>query len=225
MSNFLRRLNKENELVKNITYRFPLLSENKKTGHAINLPIKNCRPSAYCQKVCYACLGPISFDASINRSLLTDYLLSSGDVNGFIYECSALTSCRICGSGDLNIEQAPSIIKIAKACPKTSFYGFTRKREIADGLLKKVKNLFMMLSIDHTTPENVYKGYKGKIAFGPRVKGVDMPKIKNISVSFPEHHRGETVEGIKELDSDCPATRGLSHEGACLNCRKCMGGK
>jgi len=129
------RLRTEQELLREPLPRVvQLLSTNTKTGTSINLPVINCRPTRRCAKACYACEGPITFKHSVRKTLVVDEALRKGEIEGLIWECRMLRSVRLNGSGDMTDEHVDSVLRLAQACPGTLFWGFTRKREIAEAV-------------------------------------------------------------------------------------------
>lgn len=198
-----------------------MLSGNSKTGVSLNLPVINCRPSAKCSKNCYACSGPISFRNALRKALVVDKKLKDGDIGKLIVECSRLRDVRLCGSGDLAKEQVPHIMRLVQSCPGTHFWGFTRKLEIAKLLHGKAKNLSIILSFDSSSKDQEFKGYKGRLAFGPRVGDEPVPKDKRIAVVFPLHINGKFKKEVPVHKLDCPTARGMAHDNACEKCRRC----
>lgn len=198
-----------------------MLSGNSKTGVSLNLPVLNCRPSAKCAKSCYACTGPISFGNSIRKALVVDQKLKRGDIDRLAEECARRDNVRLCGSGDLTPEQVPHIIKLAQRCPGTVFWGFTRKVQIAKAINGRAKNLSVILSFDGSSRDQKFKGYRGRLAFGPRLPGDEVPKDRRLLVVFPEHIHGQTTKGVERHKLDCPTSRGAEHDNACEKCRRC----
>ena len=185
-----------------------ILSTNKKTGTSLNLPVKNCRPTKRCAAACYACQGPISWKNSIKKALAVDEILRSGEIEGLIWECRRLQDVRLNGSGDMTLDHVPGLLRLTEACPDTVFWGFTRKREIAEALNGKQQNLSLILSFDATSPDTDIAGYDGPLAFGPNRSEDQVPHDPRIIVVFPEHHSGRTMKGVPAHLKDCPATRG-----------------
>lgn len=195
------------------------LSSNTKTGCSLNLPIKgHCRPTELCYKDCYAKKGPIAWGHSNKKQVFVSEYLKGNDLSKLIYECRQRTAVRLCGSGDLLMEHIPNILKMAKGCSYTQFWGMTRKIEIARALNGKMPNLKLLLSIDKTTPKKDLR-YKGKMCYGPVREDEKVPDFKRIVTVFPYHFAGKIVGNIKRDKRDCPAVR---HEvNGCLDCGKC----
>jgi hypothetical protein len=199
-----------------------ILSENSKTGCSLNLPIAgHCRPTKNCSRTCYARYGHTALPVSKNKQRwLSDYLKGS-DITQLIGECRGRTAVRLNGTGDLNKEHVPNILKLAKTCPATVFYGMTRKIEIAKALNNKLPNLKFMVSVDSSTPKSIWENYKGTLCWGPRFAGDVVPNLKNIRTIFPYHFAGKIVkkDHMPHDPRDCPA---IWHKvSGCLSCGKC----
>ena len=70
--------------------------------------------------------------------------------------------------GVLLLVHVPAVIKLAEACPDTTFWGFTRRREVAEATNGKHANLSLIVTFDATSPDGELQGYEGPLAFGPR---------------------------------------------------------
>jgi hypothetical protein len=79
---------------------------------------------------CYACEGPIAWRNSIRKALAVDAALRAGEIEGLVWESRMLQGVRLCGSGDMTLDHVPAVIRLAGACPDTTFWGFTRRREV-----------------------------------------------------------------------------------------------
>jgi len=219
---YARRLRVERRLLKLPPARaVPILSTNRKTAVSINLPVRNCKPTRRCAAACYACEGPIAWKNSIRKALAVDAALRKGEIEGLIWECRMLQGVRLCGSGDMTMDHVPAILKLAEACPNTTLYGFTRRREVAEAINGKLVNISLIVTFDTTSRDKKLQGYEGPLAFGPRRPGDEVPDDPRIIVVFPEHHAGHTIPGVPEHPKDCPATRGMSRHHACQRCRRC----
>jgi len=223
---YARRLAAERRLVHSRTRlpptrAVPILSSNHKTAVSINLPVRNCRPTRRCMAACYACEGPISWRNSIRKALEVDAALRKGEIEGLIWECRMLQGVRLCGSGDMTLDHVPAVLKLAEACPDTTFWGFTRRREVAEAVNGRQANLTLIVTFDATSPEGGLQGYEGPLAFGPRTPRDKVPDDKRIMVVFPEHHAGHTIPNVPAHPKDCPATRGMDRRHACQRCRRC----
>ncbi len=219
---YARRLRAERRLLKLPPVRaVPILSTNRKTAVSINLPVRNCKPTRRCAAACYACEGPIAWKNSIRKALAVDAALKRGEIEGLIWECRMLQGVRLCGSGDMTLEHVPAILKLADACSDTTFWGFTRRREVAEEINGQHVNLSVIVSFDTTSRKKELRGYKGPLAFGPRAARDKVPDDQRIMVVFPEHHAGHTIPNVPPHPKDCPATRGMDRRHACQRCRRC----
>jgi hypothetical protein len=198
-----------------------LLSTNRKTGTSINLPVLNCRPTRRCAAACYACEGPIAWANSVRKALVVDSLLRTGDITAFVWECRYRRDVRLNGSGDMTLAHVPAVVALAESCPHTVFWGFTRRREVAEAVNGRRRNLSLIVTFDATTPRGALRGYEGPLAYGPRGPADVVPASRRIVVVFPEHHAGRTVPDVPLHELDCPATRGAERMLACRRCRRC----
>ena len=198
-----------------------ILSENRKTGCSLNLPIKgHCRPTRNCSRTCYARCGHTALPVSKNKQQWLSKYLKGRDISGLIEECRSHTAVRISGTGDLSLEHVPNILKLATACPQTMFWGMTRKLEIATALNGQRPNLKLMVSVDSSSPTSVWK-YKGTLCWGPRFASDVVPDLKQIRTIFPYHFVGRVVQEKKMPRDlrDCPA---IWHRvKGCLECKRC----
>jgi hypothetical protein len=153
-----------------------LLSENSKTGCSINLPIAgHCRPTKNCMHACYARSGHTALPASKRKQVWISNYLKGSDITQLMLECKGHTTVRISGTGDLSLEHCANLIKLARSCPATMFWGMTRKLEIAKALNGKLPNLKIMVSVDASSPASVWK-YPGVLCYGPRMAADVVPK-------------------------------------------------
>lgn len=196
-----------------------LLSENKKTCVSINLPIKgHCKPTKRCLKDCYAKCGHTALDSNKKKQqFLSDYLLRT-DLDLLIFECKRYVSVRLNGTGDLKPGHLPGLLSLAKAASQTTFWGMTRKPDIAAAVNGVLPNLSLLVSVDPTTPASVWN-YPGKLCFGPRRPEDVVPDDDRIITIFPRHHAGRIIGDVPVDPKDCPAVR---HEvNGCIECKKC----
>ena len=203
-----------------------ILSENTKTGYSINLPLAgHCRPTKNCAFCCYARTGHTALPTSKRKQVWVSNYLKGPDISELIEECKNQVSVRISGTGDLSLEHCPNILKLARSCPSTQFWGMTRKLEVARALNGHRQNLKFMVSVDASSPKSVWK-YKGKLCWGPRLAGDTVPKKdRRILVIFPYHKAGRVVaKAIMPKDvKDCPA---IWHRvSGCRECGKCFNWK
>ena len=199
-----------------------ILSENRKTGCSLNLPIKgHCRPTKNCARTCYARCGHTALPSNIRKQNWVSNYLKGPDLTELIKECRGRTAVRLSGTGDLQTEHVPNIRRLARACPTTQFWGMTRKIEIAKALNNCVPNLKVMVSVDSSSPESVWN-YQGTLCWGPRLKNDKVSRAdKRIRTIFPYHSHGKVVKShnIPKDPRDCPAVRHT--KDGCLSCGRC----
>ena len=197
-----------------------ILSENSKTGCSINLPIKgHCRPTKNCAATCYARVGHTALPSNLKKQNWVSNYLKGRNISDLIKECQTRTAVRLSGTGDLQTEHVPNILRLARQCPATQFWGMTRKLEIAKALNNHLPNLKVMVSVDSSSPEAVWK-YQGTLCWGPRFAS-DKIIPKRIKVIFPYHCTGRIVQAkfMPNDKRDCP---GIRHtKDGCLSCRRC----
>ena len=200
-----------------------LLSENKKTCVSINLPIEgHCEPTKRCAQDCYGKSGHTALPSNLKKQHFISNYLERKDITLLIYECQQFISVRLNGIGDLNPCHLPAIFSLAEACPQTEFWGMTRKIPIAKQVNGKFPNLSLLMSIDSTSPDSVWK-YPGHLCFGPRRPEDQVPDDPRIVTIFPRHHGGRVIGNIPDDKKDCPAVR---HTVAgCIQCKKCWSWK
>jgi hypothetical protein len=195
-----------------------ILSSNTKTGCSLNLPIKgHCRPTRNCSRTCYARCGHTALPSNIRKQMWLSEYLKGYDITNLIQECRGRTAVRLSGTGDLQTQHVPNILKLADTCPATMFWGMTRKLEIAESLNHQRPNLKLMVSVDSSSPEAVWN-YQGTLCWGPRF-ATDKVIPKRVKVIFPYHCTGRVIKGIPEDKRDCPGIR-HTKEG-CLDCGRC----
>ena len=199
-----------------------ILSSNTKTGCSLNLPIKgHCRPTKNCRKTCYARCGHTALPSNLKKQNWVSKYIKGKDITQLVEECRGRSAVRLSGTGDFQIDHIPNIRRLAKTCPTTMFWGMTRKLEIAKALNGHYPNLKIMVSVDSSSPESVWK-YKGTLCWGPRLAKDQVPKgDKRIHTIFPYHKQGKIV-GIKNMPRDkrdCPAVRHI--KDGCLSCGQC----
>ncbi len=199
-----------------------ILSENRKTGCSLNLPIKgHCRPTKNCSRTCYARCGHTALPSNLKKQAWVSEYLKGPDISGLIQECRSRTAVRLSGTGDLLMEHVPNIRRLAKFCPATMFWGMTRKLEIANALNGHLPNLKVMVSVDSSSPEAVWK-YQGTLCWGPRLATDQVPNgDKRIRTIFPYHRSGHIVD-IKNMPNDKRDCPGIRHtKDGCLDCGRC----
>jgi hypothetical protein len=200
-----------------------ILSVNRKTGCSIDLPLKgHCRPTKNCAHACYAKMGPQAFPIACKKHDWTSRYLAGNDLRQLIVEAKQHTAVRLSGSGDLLPKHVPNLIRLAKACPQTQFWGMTRKPEIATRLNNKQPNLHLLVSVDSSSPASTWS-YPGKLCYGPRRAEDHVPADKRIVTVFPRHCTGRIVNNVPDHPKDCPSVR---HTAAgCHDCGRCWSWK
>jgi hypothetical protein len=203
-----------------MTYRPEhILSENKKTTVSINLPIAgHCTPTRNCARVCYAKSGHTSRPSNKIKQVWVSNYLAGKELDELVSECLAESSVRISATGDLNPEHVPSILHLARVCTQTEFWGMSRKLGILNSLNGQYKNLHMLLSVDSSSPDWVWK-YPGAMCWGPRLKDDVVPPDPRIKVVFPYHCTGRVIKSVPVDGRDCQAVR-HAIEG-CRVCKRC----
>lgn len=196
-----------------------ILSKNAKTGCSINFPIAgHCQPTKNCAHCCYARCGRTVLPVSKRKQIWVSNYLKGSDISQLIHECKSKTAVRLSGTGDINPEHCPNILKLARNCPTTMFWGMTRKPEIAKELNGRLPNLKLMVSVDSSSPESVWN-YQGVLCYGPRLKTDKIPDDPRIRVIFPYHRAGRVLKDIPVHEKDCQAVR---HKvPGCMSCGRC----
>lgn len=197
-----------------------ILSTNRKCGSSLDLPTKgHCNPTKICSFACYARTGPQAWTNSTRKHEWTSKYLSGSDISQLIKECSKQPSVRLNGSGDLLDEHALNIVRLAKACPSTIFWGMTRRLTIAKTLNKtRLPNLRILVTVDDSSPQTLWN-YEGKLCYGPRRAEDKVPADSRILTVFPRHFAGAIVNNVPPHKKDCPAVRHLID--GCINCKRC----
>ena len=198
-----------------------LLSENAKTCISINMPIKgHCLPTKRCVNDCYGKSGHTALPSNTKKQRYVSNYITEGNMSQLIYECSGFHSVRLNGIGDLNDEHLPGIFSLAEAVPQTTFWGMTRKPSIADKILERdLPNLSLLVSVDTTSPDSVWKYQSGPLCFGPRRPEDKVPDDDRIITIFPRHHAGRIIGNVPIDPKDCPAVRHTVT--GCIECKRC----
>jgi hypothetical protein len=196
-----------------------ILSDNSKTIVSLNLPIHgHCRPTEICLRKCYAKSGHLAFPLPVRKQYWVSKYLSQPNIKDLIEECRSYQAVRLSGSGDLKQGHIPQVLKLARECPKTEFWGMTRKTEIASVLTNRLPNLRLMVSIDRSSPSKA-RDWAGALCWGPRMPGDSIPQDTRFKVFFPCHQSGRVLKNMEPMDKDCP---GVWHKVKnCLSCTKC----
>ena len=196
-----------------------ILSSNTKTGCSINLPIAgHCTPTKNCSRTCYAKCGHTALPSNKKKQVWVSHYLSGKNLSTLIKECKSRTAVRLSGTGDLLQTHTKNLIRLAKACPDTMFWGMTRKLDIAKAINNKLPNLKLMVSVDSSSPTSVWN-YKGTLCFGPRLKDDKVPNNSKIKTVFPYHFAGKVIKGMPEHKKDCQAV--YHRIDGCMSCKKC----
>ena len=196
-----------------------ILSSNKKTGVSLNLPTKNCTPTTICSHCCYGRHHYLGHGkACLNKWIRNSDYLASTDCSELISEARAFTAVRIAGVGDIIPEHVKNLLKLAKNCPVTQFWGMTRKPKLAKQLNGRRPNLKFLVTVDAASPRHSWN-YQGALCFGPRRAQDKVPNDSRIVTIFPYHNSGKVVGKVPEHKLDCPAVR---HKiSGCLECGRC----
>jgi len=197
-----------------------ILSSNKKTGVSLNLPVANCNPTKICRHCCYGRHHYLGHGRACLAKWIRNskYLAQTHDCIELIAEARAFSAVRISGVGDILPEHVPNLLKLAKACPNTQFWGMTRKPELAHQLNGRSQNLRLLVTVDASSPDSTWD-YDGRLCYGPRRATDKVPRDKRIVTVFPYHNSGKIVGSVPEHRLDCPAIR---HKvSGCLECGRC----
>lgn len=202
------------------TYRpSQLLSDNDKTNISINLPIKgHCTPTKRCLQDCYGKSGHFRYGNTQKKLSFLSKYLEGKNIDDLIAECMPYQGVRLNGVGDLLPTHLPQIFSLAEACPQTTFWGMTRKIDIASQVNGTLNNLSLLVSVDVTSPKSVWN-YDGILCYGPRRPEDDVPDDKRIITIFPRHHAGKVIGNIPHDKRDCPAVRHTIK--GCIFCQRC----
>jgi hypothetical protein len=197
-----------------------VLSENRKTGVSIDLPIiGHCRPTQRCSRDCYAKRGPQVYKNSVRKHAWVSAYLSGRTISRLIQECARKSAVRLSGSGDLLPDHIPNLIRLANACHKTRFWGMTRKTEIARAINKaRLPNLRILVTVDATSPKRTWD-YPGTLCYGPRHANDRVPKDRRILTVFPAHYAGKVGKNVPRDPRDCPA---VWNHSKCETCGRCF---
>jgi hypothetical protein len=200
---------------------YHILSSNTKCGCSVNLPIKgHCTPTRVCAKACYARKGHCSRPRSLKKQIYISRYLKGNDISRLVGESRKWRAVRLSGTGDLQTEHVPNIIRLARACPDTQFWGMTRKLDIARMVNHKLPNLRLMVSVDSSSPASVWK-YDGVLCWGPRLAEDLVPRDPRIRTVFPYHSMGRVVKA-KLMPHDRRDCRAVWHEiSGCQECGRC----
>lgn len=196
-----------------------ILSSNTKTGRSINLPIKgHCTPTPNCSRTCYAKHGHCARPCSTRKQVWVSSYLKGPDITELTKECQKHPAIRLSATGDLLLDHVPNILSLARSCPKTQFWGMTRKINIAQAINNHLPNLRLLVSIDSSSPPSVWN-YPDAMCWGPRLPNDTIPEDDRIKVVFPYHAHGKVIKAVPHHPKDCQAVW-HSIDG-CLSCGRC----
>lgn len=200
-----------------------LISSNTKTEDpSLNLPIVgHCiNQTDICKSTCYAMKGTQAFSvAQLKAEYLSRYLLGT-DLRQLIGECSVVKSIRLNGGGDLLPGHVPAILKLAKVCKETVFWGMSRNLEVLKDINGAgLKNLSLLYSIDASTKKEDWEFYDGGIVFGPKLSTDIVPVDDRIRTVFPVHKGGKTEKNVVKHHKDCKSV--YDHNIKCSSCKRC----
>ena len=132
------------------------LVKNRMTGFAIGFAYYDCRPSAFCRTRCYGLPLAGLFDYNMLRlAVLTSESLKTGDqrfLKPLAERLQGMENVKIGHWGDAVPEQVSVMAKLVADNPCTTFWWYTRKKEIALQANRcDLPNLRAYLSLDPTT--------------------------------------------------------------------------
>ena len=140
------------------------LFKNHMTGLAIGFAYYDCAPSSFCKTRCYGLTVAGIYEYFMLRlGVLTSESLKSADPR-FLRPLSAkvrtLECLKIGHWGDAVPAQVPVLAKVAETNPRTAFWWYTRKREVAVAVNRyDLKNFHAYLSLDPSTSYPSYNEY------------------------------------------------------------------
>jgi hypothetical protein len=134
------------------------LFENYMTGFAFGFAYYDCRPSSYCEEWCYGLRLSAPTDYFMFRlAVITSESFRTGDPRFFTKVRNQLRSlnppCLKFGHwGDATLEQVPHAAQLVTDFPRTAFWWYTRKKEVAIKVNElRLPNLRAYLSLDPCT--------------------------------------------------------------------------
>ena len=200
-----------------------ILSDNTKTDYSLNLPIQgHCNPTPICRKTCYAKTGRLIMSNCIRKQTWLSRQLKereSGFMTRLIKEAGILQAVRLMGSGDILAAHIKALYQLAKECPRTMFWGMTRKPKMASRINNTHNNLKLLVTVDNSSPASTWD-YGGAMCFGPRMpEDVALPNDNRIITVFPYHYHGKVAKGVQTHPKDCQAVwHKISGCGECGRC-------
>lgn len=186
------------------------LLSNYMTGYSIGFAYYDCNPTPFCRKRCYGL--PISgmHDYFMLRlGVITSESFKNGDhrfINILKDKVKSLNlKCLKIGHwGDATLEQVPNITKMVKEIKNTTFWWYTRKKEIATAVNKyDLPNLKSYLSLDPSTeyPDNSEYPFGITYLFGDGLyhnKHEEILEDKRLVAVFPLK-KGKFIEDPEEF--------------------------
>lgn len=223
------------------------ITKNSKTGISVDFPPHvSCSPTRVCMgdpstdsAPCYALSGFMTYNAAVRKhaqnQALVDRLSTAdyGEVRKVVDTLYGalprkLDWLRWNGAGDLTLGSVRVINAFLVRHGDVRSWVISRKPAMI-AKLKDVKPLFLLISIDHSTPNRVadalreqaqrFEKAKARIAY-VRTSEADTPP-KDAFVVFNKHTGGNKYGWVHRRV--CPATLPEGpHEKACASCRKCF---
>lgn len=214
------------------------LLTNYMTQYAVGFAYYDCRPTAFCRTRCYGL--PISglHDYYMLRlGVITSESLKNGDarylrvLKNHLEELK-LKCLKIGHWGDAVLEQVPNVARIVKEAPRTIFWWYTRKIEIALAANElHLVNLRAYLSLDPNTayPSNTEYPYGITYLFGDGQRHKNHEDILNdrrLVAVFPLK-KGSSIEDPGPVLANHPnlceekkrlLSFGSKGQGLCLSC-------
>jgi hypothetical protein len=202
---------------------------NQKLGPLIgawSTPAVDSCPGATsaCMSVCYA--------KRYTRRLHIDYspnstaLRAPDFVRKMVAEAQWKRVVRINVSGDFaDVESIQKWAQIARQCPSTTFYAYTRSWRIPElhaelQLLDRLDNVVILYSCDHTTGIPVWM--RNRQAVWMALDDQDLPPDRGRGVRVVFRARRNTVMAKMSGVTVCPAENGIDNEVTCQRCRLCF---
>lgn len=212
------------------------LYSNDMTEYALGFAHYDCRPTPFCRTRCYGLPVAGAFDFNMFRlAVLTSESLKTGDpryLGVLIPTVKRLTCLKIGHWGDAVLEQVPVVAEVAKECPRTTCWWYTRKKEIATTVNNLgLPNLRAYLSLDPSTSYPAFPDYPfgltyvvgdgqrhpehDQILSDPRLTAIFLLK-RGGKVQDPDdyrvlHHPKLCREKLASMTGPCPP-------GICLFC-------
>jgi len=194
-----------------------IVSQNSKTGQSFRSLLRFCsHRTILCQQNCYACKGPISWEASVSKAIAVRRWLEQ---NGIEVSAKRMATeiyygllFRWLDRGDfdpLTVRLANRLIELR---PDVSFSAFSRNLDALLALNPKINRTY---SVDNTTLDTISKVPKSiQIAFMKTDKCTPIPKV--VKIVFPINHRKSLLGDPR----DCSFFK--DKRVKCAVCRRCF---